>query len=102
MYMEGWDHFFTTDKMRYYAELKEGLTAVGDQRSLQVLEHYESYLRARGVEMEPIAIEAFVCNRDDRDLKACRDWTTDYHRLNDIRWQKVREYLGRRGVKLLS
>jgi hypothetical protein len=102
MDMEGWDHFFTTDKMRYYAELKGGLKSAGDKQSLEVLEHYEHYLRALGVEMQPNAIDAFLCVRDDSELDSCRDWRTDYNRLNDVRWQKVRVYLRGRGVELLT
>ena len=50
---KGWDHFFTTDKMRYYADLKSGLVAAGDLDSIAVLDDYEKELRTRNVPFEP-------------------------------------------------
>jgi len=94
--MEGWDHFFTTPLMRFYEELKGGLQAAGDLRSAGVLNRYEEFLRSHGVALEPDAIEEF-CGAADTDGG---DWHEEYSRLNEARWERIREWLRSRGITL--
>jgi hypothetical protein len=98
--MEGWDHFFTTNKLRYYPELKEGLAAAGDSESLEVLEDYERHLTAHAVPLDADAIEDFVCSADDVELAKWRDWRGDYSDLCPARWEKVKAYLRRGGLAM--
>lgn len=102
MDMEGWDHFFMTDNIRYYQELKHGLHVIGDSDSLEVIEDYEEHLRANGVAMEPDAIASWLRNQDDEYLQGCRDWREDYAKLTGTRWDKVKGYLHRRDIELVG
>ena len=98
--MEGWDHFFATDKLRYYPELKAGLVASGDLESLEVLEDYEGYLASQGVPLQADAIDDFICSESAADLANCRDWREDYSRLGPERWEKVKAHLRRGGLAM--
>ena len=98
--MEGWDHFFTTDKLRSDPELKAGLVSSGDSESVEVLEDYERYLASHGVPLEADAIEEFLCSQSNNDLANCRDWHEDYSRLGPARWEKVKAHLRRGGLAL--
>jgi hypothetical protein len=95
--MEGWDHFFTTDQLRYFTELKAGLVASGDVESLEVLQHYEDYLASHGVTLDADSIDAFLCSRPDAESDTLRDWREDFSCLCPARWQKVGAYLRRCG-----
>jgi hypothetical protein len=95
--MEGWDHFFTTDKLRFYSELKFGLLAAGDLKSLAVLEDYERHLAEHGVSIEPAAIDAFLCEQDDDYFASGRDWYGDFDALTESRWKRVQEYFTLKG-----
>jgi hypothetical protein len=98
--MEGWDHFFTSDKLLFYPALKAGLVAAGDAESLAVLDDYERYLASRGVPLEADAIDEFLCAQADDDLTRCRDWREDYSRLGPERWEKVKAHLRRGGLAM--
>jgi hypothetical protein len=91
--MEGWDHFFTTEKLRYYPELKAGLAASGDVESLEVLQDYERYLAAHRVTLDANGIADFLSSQSDADLAVWRDWREDYSCLSPVRWEKVRAHL---------
>ncbi|MGV3723259.1 MAG: hypothetical protein ACO1SX_20355 [Actinomycetota bacterium] len=58
--MEGWDHFFTMEQVRYLGELKAGLKAVGDRASFAIIEDYEQCFAAHGVAMEAEAVGEFL------------------------------------------
>ena len=76
MDMEGWDHFFTTDKLRYYPKLKSALQLIGDLASLRVINGYEAFLRSYGVPMRPDAITAFFRDRS-AEIAHDRDWRAE-------------------------
>ena len=98
--MEGWDHFYTTDNLRYYPELKAGLVAAGDHDSLEVLEDYEQYLASHDVPLETNAIDDFLCSQSDEDLAKCRDWREDFRDLGPARWEKVKAHFRRGGLNM--
>lgn len=102
MCMEGWEHFFTTDKVDHYAEMKAGLKAAGDRSSLEVIEDFEQHLRSNGVPMEADAIESWACAQGDDYFANCRDWREDFEELTEVRWKKIKASLKKHGINLLT
>lgn len=100
MEMEGWDHFFATDRMRFYPQLKSGLQRIGDAESLRVIEDYEALLGTHGVPMESDAIDSYVCGGLAED--DTRDWREEYLAHTEQRWELVRRYLVQRGFQLIG
>jgi len=100
--MEGWDHFFTMEQVRYLGELKAGLEAVGDRASLSVIKDYERGLAAHGVPMEAEAVAAFLERQGDDYFDQDRDWREEYTALAETRWRRVKEYLRGQGLQLIS
>ncbi|MCE9546138.1 MAG: hypothetical protein K8T25_11540 [Planctomycetia bacterium] len=98
--MEGWDHFFQTDKMRYYKELKGALKKIKDIDSLSVIENYEQELRSNGIAMDPTEISEFLDSQEETYLSNRCDWRESYSQRSDERWQKCREYLHKKGFEL--
>jgi hypothetical protein len=96
--MQGWDHFFTSDRMRFYPQLEAGLVTCGDRESLKVLEDYEKHLAKHGVAFEPQAISQFIQTQNEEYFRSCSDWRADFMRLADVRWKKIKfclpAYLG--------
>lgn len=96
--MEGWDHFFTMEQVRYLGELKTGLQTVGDTASLAVIEDYERDLAAHGVAMDAEAIADFLARQGDVDTD--RDWRQEFSELAERRWGCVQEHLHGKGILL--
>lgn len=101
MIMDGWDDFFTSGWARNYPELKQGLQAVGDFQSVELLEDYEKHIRSKGVDFEPVAIDSFLCEQEGEYFAACRDWQEEFSHLTDYRWNKITEYMRQKGITLV-
>jgi hypothetical protein len=100
MDMEGWDDFFTSRWSAYYPELKQGLVLAADEKSVEILDDYETHLKGHGVVLEPSALDKFLCSRENQYFVNCRDWRDDYAKLGSHRWSKVREFLRSHDVSL--
>jgi hypothetical protein len=98
--MEGWDHFFMTDRMQYYPDLISGLRAAGDSVSVEVLQDYEQHFGGFGVSFEPEAIAKFLSEERDGYISSCRDWQRDFELAKETRWKKIEEYLSHRGYEI--
>jgi hypothetical protein len=97
--MEGWDHFFTTNRMRYYRDLVTGLEAAGDTVSLEILHAYETPFSSYGVAFEASAIAKFLSDVPEAFWKS-RDWESEFELAKEDRWSKVDAYLTRCGYAL--
>jgi len=95
--MEGWDHFFTSERMQYYDDMRHGLREANDLESLQLLEDYEAFFREQGVEFRPEAIENHLCHCEE---ECERDWRSEYDDLSASRWDHIRQWLKRKGFEL--
>ena len=101
--MEGWDHFFMTDRMMiYYRELIAGLEASGDSVSIEILQDYERHFSKYGVAFEPSAIRAFLSQESEGYMSSCRDWSSEFELAKETRWDKVEAYLTRCGYTLVG
>ena len=100
--MEGWDDFFTTDRMRYYHDLITGLEASGDSVSVEILRDYERHFSKWGVAFEPAAISKFLSEVPDGYVSTCRDWQSEFELAKEDRWNKVEEYLKRCGYEIVA
>lgn len=97
MEMEGWDHFFLyEDHFSWYAEMKEWLRQVGDEASLAVLGDYESHVLARGFDVSPAGIEAWL-HAEEEALSGHPDWRDQYCALREARWERGVAYLAGQG-----
>jgi hypothetical protein len=99
--MEGWDHFFTTNRMCYYRDLVAGLEAAGDAVSVEILHAYEAHCRSYGIAFEATAIAKFLSDVPEAFWKS-RDWETEFELAKEDRWNKVEEYLRRYGYELVA
>ena len=100
--MEGWDQFFvSTTSAPYFEEMKAGLSAVGDLDSLAVLNDYEHQLSEQGIVMEPAPLGRFLATRSDDYFANDRDWCEEFSDFQEQRWEKIRQYLSERGIRLL-
>jgi hypothetical protein len=100
--MEGWDDFFTTNRMRYYRDLVAGLEAAGDSASVEILRAYESHFSTYGVAFEATVIAKFLSDVPEDFWSSSRDWETEFELAKEDRWNKVEEYLRRYGYEILA
>jgi hypothetical protein len=98
MEMEGWDHFFLYENhFAWYAEMKDWLRQIGDEASLTVLSDYESRIRAKGFEVSPTGIEAWLQAEHEADDPGDPDWCGQYCALREARWERALAHMAGQG-----
>lgn len=100
MEMEGWVHFFRYERhFSWYGEMKDWLRHIGDQESLAVLLAYESWMRERGFDTTPAAVERWLGRRDGVELPE-PDWIDAYTTIRARRWERAQAWLAEHGYGL--
>lgn len=96
--MEGWEGYFMSEaNFGWYAEMKEWLRTIGDEKSLGVLKKYENYLKKHNVALTADAIAEFVEVSED---SIGADLQDSYDALRTDRWKKAKAYLKTQGLEI--
>lgn len=100
MEMEGWVHFFLYERhFTWYDEMKDWLRHIGDEESLAVLLAYESWMRERGFDATPSAVERWLQKPGAVELRE-PDWVNEYTAMRERRWERARAHLAENGYLL--
>jgi hypothetical protein len=98
--MQGWDWFFMGSSAHFYPTLRRCLELISDSRSLAILDDYVGYLAARGVPVEPEAIERF--RQQEVEAAPRPDWGGLFEAAAAERWQRLTSYLRGQGIELIE
>jgi len=100
MEMEGWVHFFLYERhFTWYDEMKDWLRRIGDEESLAVLLAYESWMRERGFDATPSAVERWLGTHGALEFRE-PDWVDEYTAIRERRWERARAHLAENGYLL--